>query len=239
MRQLVISFALILVLVVTGCAQKEEEAKKPRVDITGKSTAPKPPETPPQETTAPAFGTNDAGEKIHAIRSEDNAIVTLETSHGNLVLELYRDVAPAHADSFLARTKDGFYSGTIFHRIMRGFMAQGGDPSGTGRGDAGYRLPAEFSQLPHKEGTLSAARGPDVNSASCQFFVCFGRNRSTSGLDGKYTVFGQLLLGYDVLHKMENVKTIPSPGGSREVSKPEETLHLIKAYVSDAEGNPL
>jgi len=154
-----------------------------------------------------------------------------------LILELYRDVAPAHADSFVARTKDGFYDGTISHRIMKNFMLQAGDPTGTGMGNAGYFLPAEFSDLPHQEGTLSMARSRDINSASCQFFICFGRNSSTAGLDGKYTVFGQLIKGFQTLKKLSEVPVGPSPTG--EVSKPIEDVYLRKVFLSDAEGNPI
>jgi cyclophilin family peptidyl-prolyl cis-trans isomerase len=148
-------------------------------------------------------------------------------------------VAPAHADSFVARAKEGFYDSTIFHRVVEGFMIQAGDPTGTGRGDAGYNLNAEFSALPHIEGTLSMARAMDTNSASCQFFICLDSNRTTAYLDGKYTVFGHLIKGYDVLHKIGSAECVPNPGNPREVSKPKANVDLIRAYVSDAEGNEI
>lgn len=173
----------------------------------------------------------------HEIRNKNDKFVTLETNFGNMTLELYHDVAPAHADSFLARTNDGFYNNTIFHRVINNFMIQGGDPTGTGTGNAGYTLKAEFSDLPHQDGTLSMARGPDPNSASCQFFICLARNQSTRYLDGKYTVFGQLIKGYDVLHAIGKTPVGPARGG--ELSKPLKEVKLIKAYQSDAEGNPI
>ncbi|MFQ6009426.1 MAG: peptidylprolyl isomerase [Candidatus Zixiibacteriota bacterium] len=175
----------------------------------------------------------------YPIRDTNNSLVTLVTDYGNMTLELYRDVAPAHADSFVARAKDGFYDSTIFHRVIEGFMIQGGDPTGTGRGNAGYFLNAEFSNLPHIEGTLSMARAMDPNSASCQFFICLDSNRTTAYLDGKYTVFGHLIKGYDVLHKIGSVECIPNPGNPNEVSKPKKDVYLIRAYVSDAEGNEI
>lgn len=175
-------------------------------------------------------------EKTSPIRNPKNLFVTIETDFGKMVLELYRDVAPIHADSFMARSKDGFYDGTIFHRILKNFMIQGGDPEGTGRGGAGYFLKAEFSDLPHQDGTLSMARSTDPNSASSQFFICLGRNRSTSGLDGQYTVFGQLITGYNVLHELGSVQCVPNPGNPREVSKPVEEVVLRRAYESDAYG---
>ncbi|UCC45821.1 MAG: peptidylprolyl isomerase [Candidatus Zixiibacteriota bacterium] len=175
----------------------------------------------------------------HPIRHKDNPIVTLETNLGNLTLELYRDVAPAHADSFLARTEDGFYDSTIIHRIVKGFMAQGGNAAVVGKRPVSYTLNAEFNDLPHKEGTLSAARTRDPNSASTQFFICFGRNRSTASLDRQYTNYGQLLMGYDVLHKIEEIPVGPSRMMGGEVSQPLEEVRILKAYASDAQGNPL
>lgn len=178
-------------------------------------------------------------EKRFPIRNENNKLVTLETNHGKMVLELFRDVAPAHADSFVARSAEGFYDGTKFHRVIKNFMIQGGDPQGTGMGNAGYFLNAEFSDLPHVEGTLSMARSRDPNSASCQFFICTARNRSTEGLDGQYTVFGQLIKGYDVLNSIKSTPCQPNPQNPTEVSVPDEEVTLIKAYLSDSEGNPL
>ena len=175
-------------------------------------------------------------EKTSPVRNPKNSFVTIETDFGKMVLELYRDVAPSHADSFMARSKDGFYDGTIFHRIVKGFMIQGGDPEGTGRGGAGYFLNAEFSDLPHQDGTLSMARSTDPNSASSQFFICLGRNRSTSGLDGQYTVFGQLIRGYNVMHEIGNLPCEPNPGNPREISKPVEEVVLRRAFESDADG---
>ena len=175
-------------------------------------------------------------EKTSPVRNPKNSFITIETDFGKMVLELYRDVAPSHADSFMARSRDGFYDGTIFHRIVKNFMIQGGDPEGTGRGGAGYFLNAEFSDLPHQDGTLSMARSRDPNSASSQFFICLGRNRSTSGLDGQYTVFGQLIRGYNVLHELGSVQCVPNPGNPREVSKPVEEVVLRRAYESDVYG---
>ncbi len=171
----------------------------------------------------------------YPVRNEENKFVTLLTDHGMMTLELYRDVAPAHADSFVARTKDEFYDSTIFHRVMDKFMIQGGDTTGTGTGHAGYYLNAEFSDLPHKEGTLSMARSMDPNSASCQFFICLDSNRMTASLDRQYTIFGHLVNGYDILHKVGSVECVPRPPRG-EKSKPKEDVYLLRAYLSDAEG---
>lgn len=175
------------------------------------------------------------GAKTEAeIRNENNQFVTIETSMGSLTLELYRDVAPAHADSFLARTKEGFYDGTVFHRIIKGFMIQGGDPTGTGAGDAWYRLDAEFSDLKHERGTLSMARGPHPNSASCQFFICFG---NAPHLDGQYTIFGHVVNGFETLGKLEQVPVGASRTG--ENSAPVDEVKLVKAFASTADGKAL
>jgi peptidyl-prolyl cis-trans isomerase B (cyclophilin B) len=172
------------------------------------------------------------------VRSADNQCVTLETKFGRMTLELYRDVAPAHADSFLARTRDGFYTNTIFHRIVSDFMIQGGNPVAVGRRPVGYFLNAEFNDLPHKDGTLSMARAQSPNSAQTQFFICLGRNQSTKWLDGKYTVFGQLISGYDVLHRIARVSVRASKSMNGEVSEPTEEIRVTRAYVSDAQGTP-
>ncbi|MCH7691336.1 MAG: peptidylprolyl isomerase [candidate division Zixibacteria bacterium] len=170
-------------------------------------------------------------EKTSPVRDPKNSFVTIETDYGKMVLELYRDVAPVHADSFMARSKEGFYNGTIFHRIIKNFMIQGGDPEGTGRGGAGYFLNAEFSELPHQDGTLSMARSTDPNSASSQFFICLGRNRTTSNLDGQYSVFGQLITGYNVLHEIGNVQCT--------ATRPVEEVVIRRAFESDINGNEL
>lgn len=189
------------------------------------------------------LGADSAGdslaEKVYPIRNPKDKFVTLETDFGKMVLELYHDVAPAHADSFVSLTNKGFYNGTIFHRVIKNFMIQGGDPQGTGMGHTDYNLKAEFSDLPHEDGTLSMARGRDPNSASCQFFICLGRNSMTASLDRQYTVFGHLIRGYDALHAIGNVRCEQNPGNPREISRPVEDVYLRKAYVSDDMGNPI
>ena len=178
--------------------------------------------------------------KRHPIRSKDNKIVTLETDFGKMVLELYRDVAPAHADSFLARCRDGFYSGTIFHRVVKDFMIQGGNHMPVGKSGVSYYLPDELNELPHEFGTISMASRGKPTTAQTQFFICLGRNRSTQSLDGKYVAFGHLLKGFDVLAKIGDVPVGPNKWmGGQEMSGPLTEVHLLKAYESDAEGNPL
>jgi len=175
----------------------------------------------------------------HEIRNEANPIVTLETDYGKMVVELYHDVAPAHADSFLARCEDGFYSGTKFHRIIKEFMIQGGNPFLVKKQSVDYYLPNELNDLPHKFGTLSMASRGAPTTAQTQFFICLARNYKTKPLDGRYVVFGQVLKGFNVLYAIGKVKVQKSQAMRGEMSAPVEDVFLTKAYRSDAEGKPL
>lgn len=114
--------------------------------------------------------------------------VEIETSKGPIRLNFLPEVAPGHVKNFLALAKIGYYNGLKFHRIIKGFMIQGGCPLGSGTGGPGYTIRAEFNDTPHNPGTLSMARTSDPNSAGSQFFICLERQRS---LDNQYTVFGQ------------------------------------------------
>lgn len=129
---------------------------------------------------------------------------TIETEKGDIVLELFAKDVPVTVNNFVFLARDGFYTNTSFHRVIAGFMAQGGDPTGTGTGSAGYRFADEFTSHKHETGTLSMANsGPDTNS--CQFFITYAPQPH---LDGKHSVFGQLIEGMDVLKKIENGDTI-------------------------------
>lgn len=139
----------------------------------------------------------------------DTAVIT--TNYGAITLKLYNDVAPKTVANFEKLANSGFYDGTIFHRIMPGFVIQGGDPNTRngsrdtwGTGDAGYTIPPEFSDLNFSMYTLGMARGADVNSGSSQFFITVG---DASFLDGKYTLFGQVTAGQDVVNKIASLQT--------------------------------
>ncbi len=127
--------------------------------------------------------------------------VTMNTSKGPIVIELYPNVAPKHVESFKTLIAKGFYDGLTFHRVVPGFVVQGGDPEGTGMGGPGYNLKAEFSNLPHQRGALSAARSAHPDSAGSQFYIVLDAANARH-LDGQYTIFGQVISG------MENVDTI-------------------------------
>lgn len=114
--------------------------------------------------------------------------VLLETSQGTIQLDLLPEVAPNHCKNMIGLVKSGFYDGLIFHRVIPGFMIQGGCPQGTGTGGPGYRVNAEFNATPHVAGVLSMARSSDPNSAGSQFFICLDKH---THLDRNYTAFGK------------------------------------------------
>ena len=140
----------------------------------------------------------------------DRPIAVIETNFGNIVIQLYPDVAPGHVENFVKLAQDGFYDGTTFHRVIPDFMIQGGDPnskdedrSNDGQGGPGFTINAEFTDVPHKRGILSMARAQDPNSAGSQFFIVVA---DSNFLDGQYTVFGEVIEGMDVADKIVNVK---------------------------------
>jgi peptidyl-prolyl cis-trans isomerase B (cyclophilin B) len=157
----------------------------------------------------------------------------VETKFGEITLKFFPDVAPNHVSSFIELANKGFYDGTTFHRVVPGFVIQGGDPntksedrSNHGTGGPGYTLEAEFSNLPHKRGTLSMARAADPNSAGSQFFICVAE---AAFLDGQYTVFGEVSQGMDVVDEI-----VAQPKDSRD--NPNERVEM-KVKIVAPEGN--
>jgi peptidylprolyl isomerase len=145
----------------------------------------------------------------------------LTTNKGDIVIELMPDIAPMHVSSTIYLTTLGFYDGTIFHRIIPGFMAQGGDPIGTGRGDPGYKYAGEFSDdLKHTQGGLLSMANSGPNTDGSQFFLTF---TATPWLDGKHTIFGQVVQGMEVLESMEKL-------GSRS-GKTSEEVAIVTATI--------
>lgn len=131
----------------------------------------------------------------------------LKTKFGEMEIVFFPELAPKHVESFLSLAKKGYFNGTIFHRVIPGFMIQGGDPntkdpskrSAYGTGGPGYTVPAEFNKIPHERGILSAARTADPNSAGSQFFIMVAKSPH---LDGQYTVFGEVVKGIEVADKV-------------------------------------
>ena len=124
---------------------------------------------------------------------------TIDTTAGQIQIELYPKEAPQHVNAFVFLAREGFYDGVIFHRVIPGFMIQGGDPTGTGSGGPGYKLKAEFNPRSHKRGVLSMARTSDPNSAGSQFFVM---HADSAFLDNQYTAFGMATGGLETVDKI-------------------------------------
>lgn len=143
--------------------------------------------------------------------SDKNPIVTIEMENGDIMkAELYPEIAPNTVNNFISLINKGYYDGAIFHRVIRGFMIQGGDPEGTGTGGPGYSIKGEFSgngftnDLKHTEGVLSMARTMMPNSAGSQFFIM---HQTSPHLDGQYAGFGKIIEGMDVVNKIAEVAT--------------------------------
>jgi peptidylprolyl isomerase len=142
-----------------------------------------------------------------ASENNENTLV-LETTQGRVVIELRADLAPNHVARIKELTQQGFYDGVVFHRVIDGFMAQTGDPTGTGRGGSGKNLKAEFSKAPHDRGTVSMARANHPDSADSQFFICFDDARF---LDGKYTIWGRVIEGMENVDKIKRGEPVKDP----------------------------
>ncbi len=140
-----------------------------------------------------------------------NPIVTIKMSDGGVMkLELYPEIAPKTVENFVSLVQKNFYDGLIFHRVIKGFMIQGGDPEGTGCGGPGYSIPGEFSQngfkndLKHTEGVISMARSMNPDSAGSQFFIM---HKNSPHLDGSYAAFGKIIEGMEIVNKIAECKT--------------------------------
>jgi peptidyl-prolyl cis-trans isomerase B (cyclophilin B) len=151
-----------------------------------------------------------------------NEVATIQTTLGEMIVEFWPDVAPKTVENFKTLAKKGFYDGTCFHRVIKDFMIQGGDPSTKdaakesqwGTGGPGYQIKAEFNDRHHDRGVLSMARSNDPDSAGSQFFICHGNPRF---LDRQYTAFGKLIKGDDVLEKIATSATRPPDRPSKRI----------------------
>ena len=161
-------------------------------------------------------------------KSEVRALV--KTKFGDIEVTFLPDVAPGHVENFIKLAKDGFYNGTIFHRVLPGFMIQGGDPNTKdslkkdtyGQGGPGYTIDAEFSDLPHKRGVVSMARADDPNTAGSQFFIVV---ENSPYLDGKYTIFGKVTKGIGVADKIVNE---PRDERDNPINRVEMTISILE-----------
>lgn len=174
-------------------------------------------------------GTSKLGNKP-ALKGEEVAV--LETTAGKIVVRFFNDKAPGHVKNFKSLVKKGFYNGTYFHRVIPGFMIQGGDPNtkdkdknNDGMGGPGYTIKAEFNDVKHVAGILSMARSADPNSGGSQFFIMDG---VSPHLDGQYTAFGQVIKGMDVVKKIVSAKTVQD---GMENSRPVTPVVIKKATL--------
>ena len=159
-------------------------------------------------------GAKYAKEPEMKIDANKQYVATMETTEGKIVLELYPKIAPHHVNSFVFLSREGFYNNVPFHRVIKGFMIQGGDPTGTGTGGPGYQLKAEFNNIKHTRGVLSAARSQSPDSAGSQFFIM---HQDSPHLDNKYTAYGKVLEGLEVVDK---IVSLPTGAQDRPVNLP-------------------
>ena len=190
-------------------------------------------ETTPAADTAATSATSTGAQQEKPMSAYENKVVELHTSAGQINIRFFPDVAPNHVRNFIDLAQQGFYDGTKFHRVIPGFMIQGGDPntkggdpSTWGTGNAEKNVKAEFNTVSHKRGIVSMARSQHPDSASSQFFVV---TSDSPFLDNQYTVFGQVTKGMEVADAIVNA---PKAAGSRE--RPAEAVAITKAVVRDA-----
>src|SRR6266545_3440287 len=186
--------------------------------------------------TSAVFAADEKKEEKSPMNSP-NEVAVIKTNEGEMVVQFWTDAAPNTIENFKKLARQGFYDGTIFHRIVKGFMIQGGDPNSKdaakegayGQGGPGYEIKAEFNNHSHNRGVVSMARGPDPDSAGSQFFICLAPVRR---LDGQYTTFGKLIKGADVLEKIGDTPVERNAQG--EMSKPTKRIVIESVKIVPA-----
>jgi peptidyl-prolyl cis-trans isomerase B (cyclophilin B) len=244
-------FALpILLLLAVGCSSdsgdKKAASDAPATPATGTDTTAQPAAAPKVDNSklVNADGHVDKGLPKTAgygakTPNAGDPVVIMDTSAGRIVVRFFPEKAPGHVKNFLKLAGEGFYDGTKFHRVIPHFMIQGGDPltktddkSKWGQGGPNYTIPAEFNDLEHQPGILSMARSDDPDSAGSQFFIIHERSDSSKGLDGKYTVFGEVLEGMDVLDKIISAPVESAGGLGEPPSRPINPIVIKKVEVT-------
>jgi len=163
------------------------------------------------------LATKNAGKKATLTFAADGEPI------GDVVIEFYPEDAPNTVENFIQLAQDGFYDGLTFHRVIKGFMIQGGDPDGTGTGGPGWRIPAEFNSRHHAPGIVAMARSQSPDSAGSQFYICLG---APSHLDGQYTIFGKVISGQEYVNQFGDV-----PTDARD--RPTKKLTMQKVVIHD------
>ena len=185
---------------------------------------------------AAAFAADETKEEKTPMNSS-NEVAVIKTNEGDMVVQFWTDAAPNTIENFKKLARQGFYDETIFHRIVKEFMIQGGDPNSKdpakensyGQGGPGYNIKAEFNDHSHDRGVISMARGPDPDSAGSQFFICLG---PVHRLDHQYTTFGKLIKGQDVLEKIGDIRVTRNSMG--EPSKPTKRVVIESIKIVPA-----
>jgi len=213
---LFVATAAVLALAASACGDGDEESGKA---------------TPTAASTLPARSGDFAslcqktGEKEFSalpptiIDPSRSYTAVIKTEKGDVTVELYPDVAPVTVNSFVFLSCKGYYDGVTWHRVLPGFVAQAGDPSGTGKGGPGYTVPDEFSDRPFEKGTLGMANTGQPNTGGSQFFICY---EAQTALNGRYTVFGQVTDGFDVLQNL----TPRDPSGGLSLPPGDKLLEI-------------
>ena len=193
-----------------------------------------------QETSATPAMTPDASPSPSpSATPAQKEVAVFTTSAGEMIAEFWPEVAPNTVENFKKLAREGFYDGTAFHRIVKGFMIQGGDPltkdpskeARWGTGDPGYKIKAEFNEKLHDKGVLSMARSAHPDSAGSQFFIMLGRSPH---LDRQYTAFGKVTKGLDVLDKIGNTEVVMSAGGEKSKPTSRVALESVKIVAADS-----
>jgi peptidyl-prolyl cis-trans isomerase B (cyclophilin B) len=217
------SFLIIGILFSVGCGNSEPTQKREQTKV-----------VKPKKQSAMKEASMLKGMKPPTLEDVGNPdeVAVLTTTKGEIVLEFYPDIAPLHVANFKILSKAGFYDGTYFHRVLPGFVIQGGDPNtkddnprNDGMGGPPWNVEAEFNAKKHDKGILSMARSADPNSAGSQFFICLSRNQ-TRALDNQYTVFGNVIKGIEVVDKIAEFRRDPANPDDR--TKPAVTIERAR-----------
>ncbi|MEM3154608.1 MAG: peptidylprolyl isomerase [Candidatus Woesearchaeota archaeon] len=212
----------LLLLILVACAQQAKETAESSAVESQEAEKIELEVRDMEKETGEVEQVDEAIQHIEAVEEKMGDIAVLETNVGTMKLKLFADKAPKTVQNFKDLVNKGYYDGTIFHRVIKNFMIQGGDPTGTGRGGPGYNIPDEFGPgLKHdKKGILSMANaGP--NTGGSQFFITLV---PTPWLDGKHAIFGELIEGFDVLDK---IGSAPTSAGDRPVNE----VKIIRATI--------
>src|SRR6266576_1951132 len=185
------------------------------------------------------FAAEEKKEEKTSMNTSSNEVAVIKTSEGEMVVQFWTDAAPSTIENFKKLARSGFYDGTIFHRIVKEFMIQGGDPNSKdpareseyGQGGPPYKIKAEFNDHSHERGVISMARSANPDSAGSQFFICLA---PVTRLDHQYTTFGELIKGDDVLEKIGDTPVTRNSSGENSKPKTRVTIEKIDLVPADS-----